>query len=113
MPMVGMESSAVMRGGEGGRDLFQHDRESARLLAGMVIGEDAGRFGVAAHDLVCRQRVHGLRGEADMGHDGDAARREEGDGFGHVLPPSRLYRRGAGFGHEAGGVAIGLLGAFP
>ncbi len=47
-----------------------------------------------------------------MRHDRHAARGQEGNRLGHVLATLKLHGRGAGFGHQARGIAEGLLRAF-
>ncbi len=59
---------------------------------------------------IAAERVDGLRCEADMGHDGDAALGEEGDGFRHGLSAFQLDGGAASFGHDAAGAGEGVGG---
>ena len=89
---------------------FQHQREGARLRDGAGVGHDLGMFFLAlAARAIAAQRIDRLRGQADMGHDRDAALAQKRDGFGHHLTAFQLHRRRAGFRHDAAGAGKGLL----
>ena len=56
--------------------------------------------------------IHGLRHQADMSADGDAALRQEAHCGHHLHAALELHAAGAGFRHHPRGAAEGLLGTF-
>src|SRR5262245_23934037 len=78
------------------------EREGARLGDGLGVSNDlVGLNLVAAAGSIAAQAVHGLRHQADMAHDRDAAAGEKSDGLGHLPPALDLDRRAAGLRHDA------------
>ena len=76
----------------------------------MGVLEDARRRVAAALDPVAPERVLALGGEADVGHDRDAASGQQLDLGRHLAASLELDAVGTAFLHEADGGVVGLLG---
>jgi hypothetical protein len=112
IPTVGQRTWA----GDFGSEILCHPLdyhgEAAGLVGGEGFGNDPGALGVgAALGLEAAVDIGGLRAEANVGHDRDAALDEVTDGGGGVFAGLDLHGLTAGFLHDAGGVHEGLLDA--
>ena len=93
--------------------VLHHNGEGACFSNGLGIAQNLGLFGIRATACaVAAECVHRLRRQPHMRHHRHAPRGQEGNRLGHMHPALQLDRRGAGFGHQPRGVAIGLLGRF-
>ena len=98
--------------GQSVRHLFQHHRKgSGSGQRNRIIAHPAG-IGAAPLHPVAAQRIDRLRGQTHMAHHRNAARGQEGDGFGHMFATLQLHRRRAGFLHQPCRRAERLLAAF-
>jgi hypothetical protein len=97
---------------ESGGEQLQDDTERTRLLQGLGVAHQVlGRFGAAPLHAVAGQLMHGLRRQANMAHNGNAAGGQPLHGWGDVLSAFELDGLDAGFLHQPGGILQGLLRA--
>ena len=103
IPIVGICRAAVISAARSAGMRLEHDRERAGLLELLRLLQDLRGGLAAALHLVAAQPVDRLRGQTDVGHDGDPDLDEPVHQV--QLEPLDLHRMGAAFLDETSGVA--------
>ena len=113
MPIVGGAMALVMRAASGSATASSTIANAPASLTRVGVALDRlPVLLIPALRLERAQRHHGLRGEADMAHDGNAALGEEMDGVGHPRSALELDGAAARLLQDARGVAECLLRQF-